>query len=121
MPKKRYKQIPPALSFGFTAALLGLVLCALLYSATDWNPYLIWLASWSAVAFGFYGWDKLQAKRGGRRVPEIVLHALALSGGFLGGWAGMFVFWHKVRHANFWVVLIAASAAHGALAYYWFA
>ena len=73
------------------------------------------------TTFGIYGWDKWQAQRRGWRAPERTLHLLAFVGGFLGGWAGMFLFWHKVRDSSFWLVLSLATIIHGALAYYWFA
>lgn len=47
------------------------------------------------------GWDKWQARRGGRRVPERVLLAVALAGGTPGVVLGMLLFRHKTRHALF--------------------
>ena len=41
-------------------------------------------AGLSTGTFALYGWDKLQARRGGRRVSEARLHGLALLGGFAG-------------------------------------
>lgn len=35
----------------------------------------------SVVAFALYAWDKRAAKRRRRRVPERILHLVALSGG----------------------------------------
>ena len=52
------------------------------------NLYLIWLILISVITFFVYGYDKFQAKSGGWRVPEKVLHGLALAGGFMGGWIG---------------------------------
>ena len=61
------------------------------------------------ITFLIYGYDKLQAKRGGRRVPERTLLLLALAGGALGGWAGMLIWRHKTRHASFWIAQIAGT------------
>jgi uncharacterized membrane protein YsdA (DUF1294 family) len=72
--------------------------------------YLGWLLSWSVATFALYGIDKRQARAHGLRVPEMVLHGLALVGGAAGGWAGMFVFRHKTQHAVFYAVLAVASA-----------
>ena len=61
------------------------------------------------ITFVIYGYDKLQARRGGRRVPERTLLLLALAGGALGGWAGMLIWRHKTRHASFWIAQIAGT------------
>lgn len=67
------------------------------------------MAGWSASAFTMYGIDKRQARRKGWRVPEIVLHGLALIGGVIGAWAGRAWFRHKTQEAAFTIVLVAAS------------
>jgi uncharacterized membrane protein YsdA (DUF1294 family) len=71
--------------------------------------YLGWLLAWSVATFVLYGLDKRAARQGGLRVPEVVLHGLALVGGAAGGWAGMFLFRHKTRHPGFVAVLALAS------------
>lgn len=62
---------------------------------------LIYLAALSLVLFIMMGHDKRRARRGGRRVPEKRLFALAALGGALGGWLGMYAFHHKTRHWYF--------------------
>lgn len=74
--------------------------------------YLIWLAALSVITFVAYGYDKGQARRGAWRVSERTLHLLALLGGFLGGWLGMFVFHHKTRHPSFIIILLLATVLH---------
>ena len=76
---------------------------------------LAWLLAWTPPAFLAYGWDKRQAQRGGWRVPELFLHALALVGGVIGAWAGRAVFRHKTQKPVFLVVLIAASVLWAAI------
>ncbi|MBP3540124.1 MAG: DUF1294 domain-containing protein [Oscillospiraceae bacterium] len=61
----------------------------------------IYLAALSLVLFIMMGHDKRRARRGGRRVPEKRLFALATLGGALGGWLGMYAFHHKTRHWYF--------------------
>jgi len=67
------------------------------------------------------GWDKFQAQRQGRRVPERTLFLLALGGGSVGCLAGMYGFRHKTRHASFvWgMPLILLAQLSLALALFW--
>ena len=61
----------------------------------------IWLTLMSLLLFVTMGADKRRAKKGQRRVPEARLFALALIGGAVGGWLGMYVFRHKTKHGKF--------------------
>lgn len=111
------------LIFGLICAALGGFPYVFFYNNTDWNPYLGWITALSATTFLVYGLDKLASKIGWGRAPEKLLHALALLGGFPGGWAGMVLFHHKTnyrKHRAIWFFLILATAGHAALAYYWF-
>ncbi len=98
------------------AAVVGVITYGVLFYATGLSLYIIWLIALGLATFMLYGFDKLEARRFGEgaknRVPERLLHLLALLGGFGGGWLGMFLFWHKIRKIWFWVVLIAATALH---------
>jgi uncharacterized membrane protein YsdA (DUF1294 family) len=67
-----------------------------------------------------YGLDKAQSKNGGWRVPEVVLHGLALAGGFPGGWAGRSIFRHKTKKGIFVFVLVVSTALHLGLVYWLF-
>jgi uncharacterized membrane protein YsdA (DUF1294 family) len=82
-----------------------------------WLLPLWWLIA-GIVTFAYYGYDKAQARRGGWRVPESILHLLALAGGFLGGWAGMYAFRHKTREPIFKVVLGLATVLQLGLAFW---
>ena len=74
----------PKLTFGVIAILLGIGgFVALLIFGSFLPPYIAWVLVWSVITFGLYGYDKAQAKLGGGRVPEIVLHGCALIGGFI--------------------------------------
>lgn len=53
------------------------------------------------LALAAMGYDKRCARRRQRRIPERVLFLLALAGGSLGAWAGMYLFRHKTRHWYF--------------------
>jgi uncharacterized membrane protein YsdA (DUF1294 family) len=63
----------------------------------------------SAAAFALCGVDKFSARRGGRRIPERTLFALAFWGGAVGLGLGMVLFRHKTRH--FWFVTAVPVAA----------
>ena len=64
------------------------------------------------ITFLSLGYDKLQAKAGGRRIPEKTLLLMGILGGAIGGLLGMQVFRHKTRHSNFWIIYILAAAVH---------
>ncbi len=83
-----------------------------------WQFYWIWLAAASVITFILYGYDKAQSKTGGGRVPEALLHWLALIGGFPGGWAGRWVFRHKTKKVSFTLVLVLATMIHLSLVYW---
>ena len=69
-----------------------------------------WLVSVSVVTFAYYGHDKGRARNAGNRVPEVVLHGLALAGGSIGAYAGMRLFRHKTVKGTFrivfWVIAV---------------
>ncbi len=117
---RRSARRDPTLRFGLLAIVLLLLIgSALLFSARGKiAPIFVWLIAVSVVTFLAYGYDKTQAKRGGVRVPEIILHSLALLGGFPGGWMGRALFRHKTRKPAFTIVLILSTIAYAALAYY---
>jgi uncharacterized membrane protein YsdA (DUF1294 family) len=106
-PRNRPALIGAALAGAATFVLLWLL---------GLSPLLAWIAGWSLPAFAMYGIDKRQSGRGGWRVPEALLHGLALIGGFIGAWAGRSVFRHKTRKTEFTVVLVVATVAWAVLA-----
>ena len=63
------------------------------------------------ITFLVFGYDKLQAIRKGRRVPEQTLLLLSLAGGALGGWAGMLVWRHKINHPSYWICQVVGTIA----------
>lgn len=58
------------------------------------------------ITFFFYGVDKSSAARGGLRIPEIVLHLLALLGGSPAAFLGQVVFRHKTRKIKFRIIFV---------------
>ncbi|MCP4453375.1 MAG: DUF1294 domain-containing protein [Planctomycetes bacterium] len=60
----------------------------------------------SLITFVQYGWDKRQARKQKRRIPEKRLHLLALAGGTPGAFLGQLTFRHKTRKKRFQIVFI---------------
>lgn len=77
--------------------------------------YLIIAAVASVFSFVAYGWDKRQARLGGRRVSEQNLHMMALLGGWPGALAGQQVFRHKTQKTSFRVTFFLIVALHVAI------
>lgn len=48
-----------------------------------------------------YGYDKLRARAGGGRIPERVLHGLAIAGGSPAAWSAQRLFRHKTIKPEF--------------------
>ncbi len=63
--------------------------------------WLVMLAIVSPVSFLAYGWDKRQAKKNGRRVPEKTLHSIDAVGGWPGGFLAQQIFRHKTQKISF--------------------
>ena len=72
------------------------------------------LAVLNAFSFLIYGADKAAARRGGRRVPENVLHLCALLGGWMGALLAQRVFHHKTGKRRFQFVFLITVLANGA-------
>ena len=84
-------------------------------------PPLFWallgyLAAVNLLSFTVYGADKRRAKKDKRRVPVKTLFLLAIIGGSVGAWAGMYTFRHKTRHWYFVWGIPAILLAQVALA-----
>lgn len=62
---------------------------------------LFYIAFINLFAFIAYGIDKLLAKRGKWRIPEVLLLVLAVAGGSIGAWFGVGCWHHKTLHKKF--------------------
>ena len=62
----------------------------------------VYLLILTGVAMAAMAHDNGRALRHARRIPERTLLGLALAGGALGGWAGMYLFRHKTRSPKFY-------------------
>lgn len=62
---------------------------------------VFWLAAANLLGMILMGADKSRAKRGAWRIPEKTFFLLAVLGGSVGCWLGMYLFHHKTRHWYF--------------------
>lgn len=75
----------------------------------------------SFITMVLMAYDKGQARKRRRRIPERTLFLLSALGGALGGIAGMRIWRHKTKHASFVIglpVLLVLQVA--AVSWYWF-
>ncbi|MEA4816611.1 MAG: DUF1294 domain-containing protein [Lachnospiraceae bacterium] len=72
----------------------------------------------SLILFFAMGYDKLRAKKEAWRISEASLFTLALIGGGIGGFFGMFLFHHKNRKPLFYIVFLFSVIIHIALVYF---
>lgn len=82
---------------------------------------VIWMTISSAVCFCLYGWDKTQALKGQRRVPEAALLGWGLLGGWPGGLLAQVVLWHKTTkkafQSAFWLTVMLSVMGSGMVAF----
>ncbi|NLH16852.1 MAG: DUF1294 domain-containing protein [Phycisphaerae bacterium] len=109
----------PYKSFVLVAVILLAIFCIVLWRLTSLHPAWIYLIAVSAIAFLFYGYDKVQARRNGGRIPEVVLHLLALAGGTIGAFLGQFLFRHKTKKWEFRLVFILIVIVQLGLIVWW--
>ncbi len=64
--------------------------------------------------------DKRKAVKHLYRIKEMTLFKMALLGGAIGGFLGMFLFRHKSRKVKFYVIYSLALVAHAGLLYFIF-
>jgi len=118
-----YRRRPYHYGFSILAGLTAAVLYWFLYQTTILNPYVVWLIALSITTCAMFWVDKMLAKVGSSRIPEVVLHIFTLAGGFPGQWFGRFSARHKInsqKHPLFRIILIVSILVHGGLIYYWF-
>jgi uncharacterized membrane protein YsdA (DUF1294 family) len=81
------------------------------------SPFWGYLAGINLSAVGLYGYDKWAAGAERLRVPELVLHLLALLGGSPAAFAAQSLFRHKTVkrpfRVVFWLIVVAQIAVIG--------
>jgi uncharacterized membrane protein YsdA (DUF1294 family) len=108
-PSQRPSGCSPTVEYGTIALVLAALIFRQLTIAAQWGMYTAWIASWSMVTLLLYGIDKYHgATQWGLRVPEKVLHLLAVVGGALGALFGIILFWHKVNKPQFLIIALVS-------------
>ena len=75
---------------------------------------IVYLLIINLLAFALYGIDKRRASKHCYRISEAALFSVALLGGSIGAWAGIYFFRHKTAHWYFVVgipLILAAQVA----------
>ncbi|NLW85177.1 MAG: DUF1294 domain-containing protein [Phycisphaerae bacterium] len=72
--------------------ILSIVIGIALWYFNRIHPLWIYLLTLSLTIFLFYGYDKYQAINQNTRIPEAILHLIALAGGTVGAFAGQLFF-----------------------------
>ena len=101
--KKRYKKRKSAQQKYFMIAVVVCLLSMLFWYTLlgDVGFILLHLLSINMSTLLMYAWDKAIAGKSLTRVPEIILHSLALLGGSPMALIGQKVFHHKTRKSTF--------------------
>ena len=91
----------PTLFFMLVFVAASAILTAALALELDMTPLWSWIAAANLVALALWGWDKIQAKRSGWRVPELALHLMSVLGATPAAFVGMKLFRHKTMKMHF--------------------
>jgi uncharacterized membrane protein YsdA (DUF1294 family) len=114
MKRRRRRRIDPLLLFTLMAGVLATALTSFFTWRWEWKPLPAYLAGINASTFGFYAYDKLAARWKRLRVPEKVLHALALVGGTPAAILGQWGLRHKTLKGSFrlvfWCIVVVQAA-----------
>lgn len=99
----------PFTIYGITALILTIIFL-ILFSYIGLYLIISYLISINLVIFLFYGFDKMIAGSNRMRIPELVLHSLALAGGSPAGLLAQKLFRHKTIKTSFqiiyWLIVI---------------
>ena len=96
----------PKKYFLVLAVILIAILSSIITYLVKGNLLYAYITSINLITLLFYGYDKYQARTNGFRIPETVLHLLALTGGSPGALLGQILFRHKTRKLKFLFVFI---------------
>ena len=101
--------------FGILFGILLLLLLTIGFFFNWANLWILYLLAVNVVIIIAYGYDKQIAASSRMRVPEKILHLLALVGGSPGAFGAQQVFRHKTRKPSFqltfWVIVAVQAVA----------
>jgi len=91
--------------------MLSLVVASgILWYSTRWNFLLVYFLTINIVTFLLYFWDKIISATKIVRVPEVILHTMALVGGSPASLLAQNIFHHKTRKTTFlvwyWLIVL---------------
>ncbi len=99
----------PYTIYGITALILTIIFI-ISFSSISLSIIISYLISINLVTFLYYGFDKMIAGSESVRIPELVLHSLALAGGSPAGLLAQKLFHHKTIKTSFqityWAIVI---------------
>lgn len=101
------------------ALILSVGIGIALWYFTPIHPLWIYLLTLTLITFFFYGYDKYQAINQKSRIPEVVLHILALAGGTIGAFTGQLIFRHKTKKLSFKLVFITITVVQIGVIVWW--
>lgn len=93
----------PYTIYGITALILTIIFI-ISFSSISLSIIISYLISINLVTFLYYGFDKLIAGSESVRIPELVLHSLALAGGSPAGLLAQKLFRHKTIKTSFQII-----------------
>ena len=82
------------------------------------NLLYAYLIGISVITLLFYGYDKRQAILNNSRIPELLLHMLALLGGTPGAFMGQLLFRHKTKKLSFKIVFLMIVLLQAGIGFY---
>ncbi|HBU7567654.1 TPA: DUF1294 domain-containing protein [Enterobacter cloacae] len=99
-----------------------LLLCTAIGSLFSAWPVAIWFLLINVLTMVIYGADKMAARKGMRRIPEVTLLVFGVVGGWPGAIMGQQIFRHKTQKQPFktWFLMSVVVSILATLALYHF-
>ena len=124
--------MPPAILNTLTHTVTGpnilnrfcffLLLCTAIGSLFSAWPVAIWFLLINVLTMVIYGADKMAARKGMRRIPEVTLLVFGVVGGWPGAIMGQQIFRHKTQKQPFktWFLMSVVVSILATVALYHF-
>ena len=109
----------PVLFFFALYAVVSALVAWIIARYFAWHWLVCWFVACNLVVLPMWAWDKRQAKRGRRRIPELALHLCALTGATPASFAAMHWLRHKTLKPTFRILYGAFVLMQVAAIAYW--